>query len=78
LHFKGELYFSSQSWYQKLDGKKYKLDPVFDISGELRYSVHKSTYLFCEINNIFASKYQRWYQYPAYGINILAGIEMGF
>ena len=78
MHFKGELYFASQSWYRKLDGKKYKLDPVFDISGELRYRLFKHSYLFGEVNNIFAQKYQRWYQYPVYGLNILGGIEIGF
>ena len=78
LHVKGELFFASQSWYKDLEGKKYKLDPLFDISGTVRYRLHKSTYFFGEVNNIFAQKYQKWYQYPTYGINILAGMEIGF
>ena len=78
LQIKGELFFASQSWYQGLDGNNYKLDPLFDISAEAKYRLFKNTSVFAEVNNIFAQKYQRWYQYPSLGLNFLGGIEMRF
>lgn len=78
LSVTGELFFASQSWFKDIEGNKKKSDPLFDISGEARYKFLKNSYFFIEVNNIFAQKYQRWYQYPTYGINLLAGIEIGF
>lgn len=78
LSVEGELFFASQSWYKDLEGGNKKLDPLFDISGEARYKFLKNSHLFVEVNNIFAQNYQRWYQYPSYAINLLAGIEIGF
>ena len=78
LSIKGGLYFASQSWYQDFDGNKKKLPGLFDLSAKAGYRIFKSSNIFVEVNNIFAQKYQRWYQYPSYGINLLAGMEIRF
>lgn len=78
LSIKGELYFATQSWYLDFDGNKKKLSSLFDISAKTSYKFLKNSNIFLEVNNIFAQKYQRWYQYPTYGINLLAGLEIRF
>ena len=74
----GELFFGSAPWYEDSTGKDKKLDPLFDLNGSLRFMITKKSGCFINVNNIFAKKYQRWYDYPNYGINILAGIELRF
>ncbi len=78
LQLNGELFFGSQSWYLGYDNKQYKLDPLFDISTEIKYRLFPHSFIFGELNNILAQKYQRWYQYPSLGLNFLAGIEISF
>lgn len=78
LLIQGELFFASQSWYQDYYRNKKKLPNLFDISSKAGYKFHKSSSIFVEVNNIFAQNYQRWYQYPSYGINFLAGMELRF
>ncbi len=78
LFIQGELFFASQSWYQDYYRNKKKLPSLFDISSKTGYKFHKSSSIFVEVNNIFAQNYQKWYQYPSYGLNFLAGMELRF
>lgn len=78
LSITGELFFATAPWYLDLEGNKKKLSPLFDISGKASYKIAKSSNLFLEVNNLFNQKYRKWYQYPSYGINILAGLELSF
>jgi hypothetical protein len=78
LEINGELFFASQSWYQGLDGNAYKVDPLFDISAEAKYKLFTNSFVFAELNNIFAQQYQKWYQYPSLGLNFMGGIEIQF
>ena len=47
-----------------------------NIGIEYRYSKLLSAFL--NINNIASTKYQRWYNYPVQGINILGGLTFSF
>jgi outer membrane receptor protein involved in Fe transport len=33
---------------------------------------------FLNLNNIFGKSYERWHNYPVYGMNVLAGLQMRF
>jgi hypothetical protein len=48
----------------------------FNLGAEYRYSKILSGFL--NFNNIGAVRYQKWYNYPSYGFNILAGITYAF
>jgi len=78
LSITGELFFATAPWYLDTDGNKKKLSSLFDISGKASYKFINSSNLFVEVNNLFNQKYQKWYQYPTYGINLLAGFEINF
>lgn len=74
----GELYFGSAPWYQDTAGNNKKLDPLFDLNGNIKFMITKKSGCFINVNNIFAQKYQRWYDYPDYGLNLLVGLELRF
>lgn len=74
----GEVYFGSAPTYLDLSGNKQKLDPLLDLNGRVKFIIAKRSGFFVNINNIFAQKYQRWYNYPNHGLNLLIGLEMRF
>ncbi|MBK7096726.1 MAG: hypothetical protein IPH57_17300 [Saprospiraceae bacterium] len=74
----GELYFGSAPWYEDTSGNNKKLDPLFDLNGSIKFMITKKSGFFINVNNIFAQKYQRWYDYPNYGLNFLVGLEIRF
>lgn len=74
----GELYFGSAPWYTGTDGNRMKLDNLFDLNGNVKFMINGKTGMFVNINNIFAQKYRRWYNYENYGINLLVGLELRF
>lgn len=49
-----------------------------DLSAGLEYKLTKSINLWFQANNLFNNKYERWHQYPVYGINVLGGIVFSF
>ncbi|MBI3883647.1 MAG: hypothetical protein HY305_05400 [Sphingobacteriales bacterium] len=49
-----------------------------DFSAGAEYSLSKKVSLWLNVNNIFNNKYQRWYNYPVYGINVLGGVLIKF
>ncbi|MEZ4907050.1 MAG: hypothetical protein R2771_05285 [Saprospiraceae bacterium] len=74
----GELFTGSAPWYLDTAGNPKKLDPLFDLNGNVEYKIGKSAYIYASINNIFAQKYERWYGYETYGINIIGGLKFNF
>ncbi len=54
------------------------LPGVADINLGASYRINESFYVFADINNIAAARYQRYYQYPSLGLNAIGGIKMIF
>lgn len=54
------------------------IDPYVDLGlgAEYRFSPRFSVFL--DINNLLAKRYEYWYRYNHYGINVLGGITFGF
>jgi len=51
--------------------------PVFvDFNAGADYQYSKKMAFFVNVNNITASRYQRWVNYPVFGINALAGLTI--
>jgi hypothetical protein len=59
--------------YTNLKGSSGRLPGAVDLNAGLEFRVAKNIFLWTQFNNIFNSKYQRWYQYDNYGFNMLLG-----
>jgi hypothetical protein len=45
-----------------------------DLSAGMEFGVAKNIKVWAQFNNIFNKQYQRWNQYPVYGLNFLGGV----
>lgn len=62
-------------------GSNYKngsIDAFYDMSAGIDYRFKSKLSAFVQANNLMGSRYQRWYNYPVYGFNIIGGITMIF
>jgi hypothetical protein len=50
------------------------LSPFLDVNVMADYRYKKNISFFVNVNNISNSRYQKWYAYPSFGLNLLAGI----
>lgn len=55
-----------------------KLQDAADISMGVEYELNKKWALWIDLNNIANSRYQRWNQYPSFGLNFIAGVRYAF
>ncbi|MBW7914319.1 MAG: hypothetical protein H3C54_11655 [Taibaiella sp.] len=55
-----------------------KLSSILDIGAGAEYEIIKRLNVFVQANNLLNSKYQRWYGYDAFGMNIFAGARLKF
>lgn len=71
--------FGVNSTYGLLpDGSTAKLKGTVDLNISANYMYSRYFNIFLNINNITSYKYQRYYNYPGYGINAIAGISFSF
>ena len=69
--------FSGGPYLLKNDVRK-TLSGAADFSAGVEISINKKISAWADINNIFNNKYQRWNNYPVYGLNILGGVIVKF
>ena len=50
----------------------------YDISAGIDFRFRPKLSLFVQANNVMASRYQRWYNYPTYGFNLIGGLTAIF
>lgn len=55
-----------------------KLPVIADINVSADYQLKKHLYLFLNVNNVTNQTYQRWNNYPVYGLNGVAGATYSF
>ncbi|MFY9465336.1 MAG: hypothetical protein WAP48_09600 [Sediminibacterium sp.] len=70
------------------DGSRYKTAGGFPLTGKLgagtdlnlgaEFGVSKQLNVWLQMNNLFNNAYQRWYQYPVFGFNVMAGVVYSF
>ncbi|MVT11679.1 TonB-dependent receptor [Chitinophaga tropicalis] len=77
LHLNANLYFLGRSYYQVANDFG-KTKSAWDMNAGASYDIGKNFGLWVNANNLFNSKYQRWYGYPTYGFNILGGVMIKF
>ena len=78
LLVKSDLYIFGGSNYIKKNNAAGKTRGGSDLSIGGEFSLNKMFSFWADINNIFSNKYQRWPNYPVYGLNMLAGIRVVF
>jgi hypothetical protein len=61
-----------------LNTTDFKMDPFTDLNLGIDYRYNKSFSAFIQFNNIANNRYQRFYAYPVYGINVLGGFTFTF
>jgi Fe-S cluster assembly iron-binding protein IscA len=54
------------------------LRPGMDFTVSANYRISKKWNALIDINNLFGSRYQRWYGYPMYGTNVMLGVIHSF
>lgn len=48
----------------------------FNVGGSFKFNPHWSAFI--NVNNIFGQKYERWHNYPVYGLNGIGGFKVNF
>lgn len=69
--FNGVSYLDTAGVQQSLNG-------VFDLNLGANYTYNKYFDFFVNLNNVTSARYFRWYSYPTYGFNVLAGLTLRF
>jgi hypothetical protein len=64
--------------YLLKDGTNKTLSGAADLSAGVEVTLTPMFSAWLDINNIFNNKYQRWNNYPVYGLNLLGGVIMRF
>ncbi len=78
LVLKGDFYMFGGGHYLEKDNKSGSLKGGVDLSLGGEYKITNKINAFVDLNNIFGDKYQRWHNYPVYGICVLAGVIIRF
>jgi len=84
--FKPIIYFQSKTYAKIFENQNgtwiepepYEIDPFLDLSVGLEYRISPQFSAFADFNNITGGNYQRWYNYPVHGFNVMAGITYSF
>ena len=58
--------------------QEVKLNGVFDVGAGAEYLFIPRLSAFINVNNLLNDRYQRWYQYEAYGLNVYGGLRLKF
>ena len=70
--------FSGGRYLSRINKEDYKLGSGLDLSLGAEYSFGKKVSGWLNVNNLFNNKYQRWRDFPVYGINFLGGVLIHF
>jgi hypothetical protein len=77
LYLNTDLYAFDGPFVKLRDDRK-NLKGAVDLSAGLEFKVLENLKIWTQFNNIFNKEYQRWYQYPSYGLNFLGGVVFSF
>ncbi|MCW3463857.1 hypothetical protein [Chitinophaga nivalis] len=78
LHLNANLYALSGSYYQLPNLDFGKTSSTWDLNLGAGYDIGKHFNVWLNANNIFNTRYQRWYLYPTYGFNVVGGVMIKF
>ena len=78
LQLKGELFIENGVPYINNDNEFDNLNGLLDINLSAEYFFSDNFGGFINLYNIANNKRERWFRYPTYGLNALAGITLRF
>lgn len=78
LFLKSELWLFGGSPYQLKNNEVKNTFGGTDLDVGAEYKINPKWSAWMDINNLFSNKYQRWTNYPVYGINVLVGAKYSF
>ena len=70
--------FTYARTYESAAVKADKLKNIFDFNLGIEYRYNKKLSAFVNFNNISASRYNKWINYPSQRFNVIGGITFGF
>ena len=70
--------FGYNNIYTRVNGETIKLNNILDANVELVYAYRPNLSIFLNVANLTTKKYIRWYNFPNYGLNVLAGLSFSF
>ncbi len=73
-----DLYGFTNSYAKLSGGQEAVIKGTGDLNLSLEYFMNKHLSFFGNLNNIAHQRYQRWYNYPSYGINGVVGGKYSF
>ncbi len=78
LNINAYISFIDELYALDNNNRTLKLSSILDIGACAEYEVIDRVNVFIRANNLLNSKYQRWYGYDAFGMNILGGARLKF
>lgn len=81
ISFSGDLFFRSKTYAQVLDNGSLTIEEngaYADLNLGSEYRINDRVSAFLNLNNVFASRYYRWYSYPSQRINVMGGVTFSF
>jgi hypothetical protein len=75
---KAELYYTGSRTAPRIDGTTTELKSYIDLNLGVDYQYSKILTIFLNVNNLTASRYFKWYNYPSYRLNVLGGVTYSF
>jgi len=75
---KADFYAYSGSFYLAKGNVAKAFKPGSDLSAGIEFKINKTFSAWFDVNNILNDKYERWHNYPVYGLNLLGGVRVNF
>lgn len=81
ITFSGDLFFRSNTYAQIVEGSSLKVEEInayADLNLGGAYQINDRVSAFLNLNNVLATRYFRWYNYPSQRINVMGGVTFSF
>ncbi len=75
---KADFYTYSGSFYLAKGNVAKAFKPGSDLSAGIEFKINKTLSAWLDVNNILNDKYERWHNYPVYGLNLMGGVRVNF
>ncbi len=75
---KADFYAFGKQHYLEKGNISSVLAPGSDLSAGIEFKINKTFSAWMDVNNIFNTKYERWNNYPVYGLNLMGGVRVNF
>lgn len=74
---KSDIFYQGVT-YNEQNNAVRTIGAILDANVGINYIYHKNLSFFLNLNNITGKTYQRWDQYPTYGVNLMGGFSFSF